>query len=60
MCLIYNLLVAYCKLERKTVSEGDAGLLPVRTPVSEKLGFESARGSSLREASKDDSRQEKV
>lgn len=52
--------MAYCILERKTASEGDAGPLPVRTPESEEPGFELARGSSLRGASKDDSRQEKA
>lgn len=55
LCLIHNLLVSHCKPERKTVSEGDVGPLPVRTPVSEKPGFESTRGSSLREGSEDDS-----
>lgn len=37
------------------VSGGDAGLLPVRTPLSVEMDFESAWGSSLGVASKDDS-----
>lgn len=55
VCFIHNLLVANCKLEREAVSEGDVGLLPVRTPVSEELGFQSARGPSLGVVSEDDS-----